>query len=343
MWSSRLKFYGATMSKSQGRVSELDNPDFDGLRLDIDPAEIRDTKEEIGKGTYGTVYKVKLRGSLQAAKEFPIKGKNAKDVLTKFSRCARLRHSNIVEVFGIYENKTTQPTTMVLMMELMDCSLSSLLESESEIPNSTKLSILLDVSSGLKYLHGQDPPVAHFYLSSNNVLLTAEGKAKISDVGVTQLAAYASEKKGSQKAQAFMAPEIKKSKATFDLPADVFSYGAVMLHTITQKQLTVMASDKPNKQLQFNYRSQFDQVAADSFFCQLKEIVRSCLHIDPNKRPQITLLSQVIEVMTKLPDVTKSPVIMASSDHTESLLTSNGHCEIQQTLQQVGSCNNIIL
>ena len=333
------------MSKSQGRFSELDDPAFESLRLDVDPADIRDSKEEIGKGTYGTVYKVKLRGTLQAAKEFhpnfTIKGKSAKDkkeVLTRFLRCARLRHNNIVEVFGIYENRAVRPATMVLMMELMDCSLSSLLDGESEIPNSIKLSILLDVSSGLKYLHSQDPPIAHYYLSTSNVLLTTERKAKISDVGVAQLVAYVSEKKASQRAQAFMAPEIKMSKATFGPPADVFSYGVVMLHTITQKQLTVTSSAQSNKQLQFNYRSQFDQVAADSFFCQLKEIVRSCLLSDLNRRPQITLVLQVIEVMTKLPDVTKSPVIMASSDHTESLLTSHGHCEVQETLQQVGIC-----
>ena len=335
------------MSKFEGRFPELDDPAFESLRLDVDPAEFRDSKEEIGKGTYGTVYKVKLRGTLQAAKEFhpnfTIKGKNAKDKkaeLAKFSRCTRLHHNNIVEIFGIYENKTIQPTTMVLVMELMDCSLSSLLDSESEISNSTKLSILLDVSSGLNYLHSQDPPIAHYYLSSSNVLLTAKRKAKISDLGVDQLVAYVSEKKASQKAQAFMAPEIKMAKATFVLLADVFSFGVVMLHTITQKQLSVMTSSvKPNKQLQFNYRSQFDQVAADSFFCQLKEIVRSCLFSDPNRRPLIPLVSQVIENMTKLPDVTKSPTIMASSNHTESLLTSHGHCEVQQTLEQVGSCS----
>ena len=328
------------MSKNQGRFSELDDPAFEGLRWVVDPAEFRDSKEEIGKGTYGTVYKVKLRKSVQAAKEFhpnfTIKGKYAKerkDVLTKFSRCAGLRHDNIVEVFGIYENKTIQPTAMVLIMELMDRSLSSLLDCEPEISNSTKLSILLDVSSGLKYLHDQDPPIAHYYLSSSNVLLTAERKAKISDVGVAQLVAYVSEKKASQKAQAFMAPEFKKSKPTFDLSADVFSYGVVMLHTITQKQLTVMAPAKQNKQLQFDYRSQFDKIVADPFFNQLKELVRSCTLSDPNRRPQIALVSQVIEVMTKLPGS-----LVTSCDDIKSLATNRGHDEVQQTiaLEQVG-------
>ena len=332
------------MSKNQGRFSELYDPAFESLRLkEVNPAEIRDSKEEIGKGTYGTVYKVKLRGSFQAAKEFypnfTIKGKNArdkKDVLTKFLRCAQLRHNNIVEVLGIYENKMIQPTAMVLIMELMDRNLSSLLDCESEISNCTKLSILLDVSSGLKYLHTQDPPITHYYLSSCNVLLTAERKAKISDVGVAQLVAYVSDKKVSQQALAFMAPELKKGKGTAGPLADVFSYGVVMLHTITQKQLTVISSAEQTKQLQFDYPSQFDLVAADSFFAQLKEVVRSCLYVDQNKRPQITLVSQVIEIMTKLPDVTESVSLATGCDDTKSLVTIHARDEVQQALEQVG-------
>ena len=324
------------MARNQERL--LDDRAFEGLRLDVDrdPTEI---KEEIGKGTYGRVFKVKFRGTVQAAKELHLKGKKLKDkkeTLKNFLPCAQLRHNNLVWLFGMYENKTVQPATMMLIIELMDCSLSSLLECGSEIENSTKLSILLDVSSGLKYLHTQDPPIAHVYLSSNNVLLTADRKAKISDVGVAQLATCASEKKVSPKALPFMAPELYKSPYGHGLSSDVFSFGVVMLHTVTQKQLTVVSSTKQTKQLEFDYQSQFDQVVADSFFKQLKELVKSCLYNDPKNRPQINLVSEVIENMTKHPDLAKSLVI--SHDNTESSVTSHdhgGHDEVQQTLNQV--------
>ena len=322
------------MSKSQGGI--LDDHTFDGFRLDTDP--FKDSKEEIGKGTYGTVYKVSYRGVARAAKEFYPKGKKSsdkKDSLKKYLRYAQLpQQNNIVQVLGVYGRKAIQPEVlpMILVMELMDCSLNSLLERGSEISNSTKLSILLDVSLGLKFLHSQDPPIAHYYLSSSNILLTAERKAKISDIGVTQMVAYKNEDK-SQKGLPFMAPELRKSNTNSGPPADVFSFGVVMLHTVTEKHIAILTAAKQAKQPEcYHYQSQCDQVVADSFFKQLSELVKSCLLNDPKSRLLISLASQFIENLTRPSDVTNSPA--TSSDHAESP-ASHGHDEAQQTLGQV--------
>lgn len=191
---------------------------------------------------YGTVFTVEFCGTVCAAKEFRCnitvrgsKDKDRKNVIKFFQRCTtELRHANIVRLFCGYENKAVQTNTMVLVMEKMDCSLSSLLECSLEIPNSTKLSILSDVFSGLKYMHGRTPPMFHFSLSSNSFLLTAERKAKISDIEVTpHLVINRGERMMSPKTLPFMAPEMKEAK--FWPTTDVYSYGAMMLHTITQQ------------------------------------------------------------------------------------------------------------
>ena len=331
------------MSKPQGGFSGcLEDRAFDDFRLN--PADIKYSKDIIGEGTYGTVSTVEFRGSVCAAKEFrpnfTVKGskdKEKKKTIKFFQRCANeLRYDNIVRLFGGYENKTVQPNTMVLIMEKMDCSLSSLLENNSEIPNSIKLSILLDVSSGLKYMHSRSPPMFHFSLSSSNVLLTAEQKAKISDIGVAHLVVYGDERIMSPKALPFMAPEIKEAK--YPPSSDVFSFGAIMLHTITQQQPTVVPSAKPAKQTgcEYCYESQVNQIVADSYFEQVVELVKSCLYHNPNARPKIILVSQIIEMMAKLPDVSKA----------KSLVTSHvqGYDEAQlQTLDQVGSFCCVIL
>ena len=323
------------MSKSQGGI--LDDHTFDGFRLDADP--FKDGKEEIGKGTYGTVYKVNYRGVARAAKEFYPKGKKSsdkKDSLKKYLRYAQLpQQNNIVQVLGVYGRKAIQPEVlpMILVMELMDCSLNSLLERGSGISNSTKLSILLDVSSGLKFLHSQDPPIAHCYLSSSNVLLTPERKAKISDIGVVQMVANKTDDK-SQKGLPFMAPELQKSNANSGPPADVFSFGVVMLHIVTEKQITIWAAAKQAKQPEcYHYQSQCDQVVADSFFKQLSESVKSCLSTDPKSRLRIPLVVQSLENVNNSLNVTKWPA--TSSDHAENLVIGHGHNETQQTLGQV--------
>lgn len=311
------------MAQLHGRFSSLldsllADPAFKGFIFNS--AEIRKAKGEIGNGTYGKVFQVNIGGNDRIAKElhqkFVIKGKNltsAKESVKKFRLSAQHDHGNIVRLFGIYENKMVQPSTLNFVMEKMNCSLTSLLESGSKISNSTKLSILLDVSLGLEYLHSQNPPVAHGYLSSSNILLTAEQKAKISDIGLVQLVTSQGKKIESSKCLPFMAPEVRKSN--FGLPADVFSYGMVIIHTITERQLAIPTAKQPK----LDYASQIDQIGTDAFFKQLKELVIHCLRPDANSRPQITLTSQMIKMMLQV----------------SGALPIHNHGEVEQPLKQV--------
>ena len=67
-------------------------------------------------------------------------------------------------------------------MECLPMSLTNYLEQNKIILNHIKNSILLDVSHGLLYLHTQTPPIIHCDLTANNVLLTSDMKAKITDL-----------------------------------------------------------------------------------------------------------------------------------------------------------------
>ena len=50
-----------------------------------------------------------------------------------------------------------------------------------------KASILYDVAFGLNYLHSFNPPIIHRDLSPNNILLSRDSIAKISDLGVAKV------------------------------------------------------------------------------------------------------------------------------------------------------------
>jgi len=80
---------------------------------------------------------------------------------------SKLDHPNIVKMLGVLYSSVGD----VLPMELMEYTLTTLLEKSQDIPMSVKLPILQDVSRGVHYLHTLHPPVIHCDLSPSNILL----------------------------------------------------------------------------------------------------------------------------------------------------------------------------
>ncbi len=62
----------------------------------------------------------------------------------------------------------------MLVMERLKSDLATFVEKRKNLPISIKVSILLDVSYGLLYLHNQTPPLIHRDLTAPNILLTED-------------------------------------------------------------------------------------------------------------------------------------------------------------------------
>ena len=192
----------------------------------------------LGQGSYGTVYKAEYNGTTCAAKRLDPSSRPrflVKRLKQSFRleclRHSKLHHSNIVKMLGVYYPKGQ--ALPVLVMELMDHNLTQLLENHHNIPMYIKLSILLDVSRGLCYLHAQNPPIVHQALYSDNILITASLQAKIGDF-----------KTGTVSDQAILSIRQNRNSKDFlpnscfleyDPPLNVFSFGCVVCHVITQK------------------------------------------------------------------------------------------------------------
>jgi len=199
------------------------------------------------------VYTVEYRGVTSAAKEIHsilLEGVDPRKLRENFEhecvRCSKLTHSNIVRLMGVYYPSLVSLPVMV--MELMDESLTRYVE-KSNINLERKISILHDVAEGLSYLHTRAPPVIHRDLSPNNILLKYTPLlpvAKIADLGVAKGIDVDSWSAMKYLIQApgtlpFMPPEALVDKPKYGLSLDVFSFGGVMLYTITEEWPTLKA------------------------------------------------------------------------------------------------------
>ena len=147
---------------------------------------------ELGRGSYAVVLELDYGGLKCAGKKIHdelLKQGDTSYTVRRFKDECRLlsqiRHPNIVQFLGVFFQR--DEITPILVMEFLPTNLTSCIEVYSTLPNEISYSILQDVAVGLCYLHSQTPPIIHRDLSSNNVLLTPNMTAKISDLGVARI------------------------------------------------------------------------------------------------------------------------------------------------------------
>ena len=285
--------------------------DFAGLVL----SGVIPLNRELGRGAYGRVYEVEYCELACAAKEIHsilVESVNANErkcivqlFLKECRQCSELRHPNIIQFLGVYYpvDSTTVTQLPVMVMEMMANSLTAFVKEYENIPIHIKFAIVYDVALGLCYLHNHDPPIVHRDLSPNNILLTANHVAKISDLGVAKVI-KADNKKTMTKVPGtvdFMPPEANTSTPIYGTAMDVFSFAGIILHTFNQCWPTPeqerkydVTTRKMVALSEIERRQQhLDKITGPGE--ALKLLIKECLDYDPDQRPHITSVCRRIK------------------------------------------------
>ena len=265
---------------------------------------VKFTDRVLGRGAYGRVFAVDHNGVTCAAKEIQpilienVSARELSKIKQEFLReCllhSKLHHPNIVKMLGVYY-PNDQAVLPVLVMELMECNLTQLLENYQNIPMYVKLSILQDVSRAICYLHTLNPPMMHCNLSPNNIFLTANLLAKVSDFTEMRVVSPLSSDRMTTAPGTvdFMPPEAIVDDPHYGLPLDVFSFGCVVCHVITQQwpmptdKVTMKSAALSEVERRQHY---IDHIREGS----LKQLVITCLDGDQERRPPISVVSERI-------------------------------------------------
>lgn len=199
----------------------------------------------LGSGAYGVVYHAQCDDLPCAAKVLhsslfeghtPGTERLIELFYQEINFLKEVRHPCIILYLQVVTDaKTGFP---VLLMEKMDESLTSLLErSPSPLPFHVQVDICHDVALAMAYLHSRD--IVHRDLSSNNILIVAGRRAKVSDFGICRYLKRNNSKLSAVPGTAvYMPPEVFGENVDYDTKIDCFSFGPLTIQIITRKYPT---------------------------------------------------------------------------------------------------------
>ncbi|KAD5960472.1 hypothetical protein E3N88_11944 [Mikania micrantha] len=204
-------------------------------------------ENRIGGGVFGTVYKASIGdhdSDVVAIKNLVVSNmiQYPEDFDREVRVLGKLLHPNLVTLKGY----CWTPKLQLLVTDYVpNGSLQAKLHERS--PSSPGLSwpnrfkILLGTAKGLAHLHHSFcPPIVHYNLKPNNVLLDDNLNPKISDFGLTRLLSKLDKhvmiSNRFQSALGYVAPELACQSLRVNEKCDVYGFGVLILEIVTGRR-----------------------------------------------------------------------------------------------------------
>ncbi|XP_031565831.1 probable serine/threonine-protein kinase DDB_G0271682 [Actinia tenebrosa] len=267
----------ATLSTAQQALEEYHSSSSSSdwvLRRD----EIVVSDKVIGVGGWGKVMEGAFRGCKVAVKqihELILSPHNRRLFEREMSIASRCRHPCLLQFIGA----TNDDQSPLFVTELLDTSLRAILH-ERALEAMEITTMGLDVSKALNYLHLNHPaPIIHRDISSANVLLWKHGthwRGKVSDYGTANFMQYSMTV--SPGAVVYSAPEAQTSRQSPKV--DAYSFGVLLCE--------MNIREFPDT----TYRNEQVAMVTNHFF---RDLIRRCLQHDPEKRPDMTQIINLLE------------------------------------------------
>uniref|UniRef100_A0A803Q6R5 Protein kinase domain-containing protein n=1 Tax=Cannabis sativa TaxID=3483 RepID=A0A803Q6R5_CANSA len=200
---------------------------------------LKASAETLGRGSIGSTYKAVMESG------FIVTVKRLKDAkyprLDEFRRqmevIGRLRHPNLVPLRAYFQAREER---LLVYDYFPNGSLFSLIHGSrtsgggKPLHWTSCLKIAEDLGSGLLYIH-QSSGLTHGNLKSSNVLLGSDFESCLTDYGLTSFRDPDSLEEPSATSLFYRAPECRDIRRPSTQPADVYSFGVLLLELLTGK------------------------------------------------------------------------------------------------------------
>ncbi|KAH0450963.1 hypothetical protein IEQ34_021655 [Dendrobium chrysotoxum] len=274
-----------------------------------------DSSEELGDGSFGTVYKGKLQdGRVVAVKRlYENKYRHLKHFMNEIKILSLLQHPNLVSLYGCTSRRSHE---LLLVYEFVPNGtvadhLHGRRASESFLSWRVRMSIAIETADALNYLHSIEPQIIHRDIKTSNILLDNSFHVKVADFGLSRSfpmnATHVST--APQGTPGYIDPEYYRCCQLTD-KSDVYSFGVVLMELVSSKPavditqqrneitLANMAINKIQRQElnefvdpRLGYQSDY---SVNRMIDQVAELAFQCLQSDGELRPCI---KDVLEIL----------------------------------------------
>lgn len=204
-------------------------------KLNLGPYVITDW---IGQGGMGQVFKAvhRVMGRVCAVKVLPLE-KSTEASRDSFMREIRLQaeldHPNVVRAYDAGRDGSVH----YLVTELVPgTDLRNLIRNDGPLPQSNAISIIVQVARGLQYAH--DIGLIHRDIKPGNILVTQQGNAKLSDIGLATWTMGLQDDPRAGKIVGtadYLSPEQIQTPGEIDHLSDIYSLGCTLYFCVTGK------------------------------------------------------------------------------------------------------------
>ncbi|KAF7297184.1 TKL/LISK/LISK-DD1 protein kinase [Mycena indigotica] len=256
--------------------------------FDVIPyADIKGEWKKLGAGSFGNVYKGNYLGIDVAIKE--VLPSNEYDVAKYFEREWRLmketRHPNCCLYIGL--SRAPEPDNRIYIISefIENGNLRVYIHDKSKpFPWRLRLSFATDITRALAYLHARK--CIHRDLKGENLLVTSNGRLKLTDFGFARIAARNDDEMKRLTfcgTDSYMSPEILMGDE-FDLPTDIFSLGIIFCEISARR----LADDDHFKRYAPTFgidAAEVHKLASPGCPPEFLALALDCLAVDPKARP----------------------------------------------------------
>ncbi|XP_060181547.1 uncharacterized protein LOC132611160 [Lycium barbarum] len=268
--------------------------------------------QELGSGTYGTVYYGKWRGTDVAIKRikqscFAGSSSEQERLIKEFWREAKilskLHHPNIVALYGVVPDGPGG-TVATVTEYMVNGSLRHVLARKDRscraLDRRKKLMLALDAAFGMEYLHLKN--IVHFDLKCENLLVNLGDPhrpvCKVGDFGLSRIKRNTLVSGGVRGTLPWMAPELLNGNSSrVSEKVDVFSFGITMWEILTGEEpyanlhCGAIIGGIVNNTLRPPLPQRCDP--------EWGKLMEECWSPDPEARPSFTEITNRLRAMSK--------------------------------------------